>query len=372
MAVRILILGSTGSIGTQTLEVLTALNQSDVGPYEVVGLSSNHNQVLLQQQSSEWGNPPTCLVQDDPQALEAFVKTIEADLTVVAVTGVHGVFATLAAIEAGHDIALANKETLVMAGEHVMQHAKALGVTIWPIDSEHAALFELLNTVDVNDVDELVLTCSGGTFRERNRSELVGVTAAEALQHPTWNMGAKITIDSATLMNKGFEIIEAHHLFGWPAEKITVRYHPQSIVHGLLKMKDGSWRAQASLPSMKGPIRQALTQFKQQEESSLLEAFPSEEAWQNIERFGQKLSFGTIDEAVFRGMKLCRKALALGGMAPAILTLENDQAVAKFLKGEIAFLEIYDRLEAALANPLFQDFSIHALRAMIEKASTNR
>ncbi|KKT19215.1 MAG: 1-deoxy-D-xylulose 5-phosphate reductoisomerase [Candidatus Peregrinibacteria bacterium GW2011_GWA2_43_8] len=309
---RIIILGSTGSIGRQVLEVV-AKNKTE---FKVIGISGYKNTKLLKEQASKFH------VQKIADTDTAIIKIAaqKCDLVVNAISGLAGLAPTLAAIRAGKNLAVANKESLVAQGAKIMSLAKKHAVRIIPIDSEHSAISQCLVGRDVKSVKRIILTCSGGPFLGRTKKELAHATVASALNHPTWEMGKKITIDSATLMNKGFEIIEAHHLFGIPYEKIAVLIHPQSIVHGMVEFLDGSLVLQASAPDMRIPIAYALgarwtTQFKQ---------------------LGT-LTFGEVDHLTFEGIKIAVKYRTQGEK----LVRVNDSAVEKFLRGEIKFLEIY-------------------------------
>jgi len=323
---KIIILGSTGSIGTQALDVVREHPER----FEVVAMSANNNAALLAQQALEFPGAETVCAFNDPAPLIDLVTRVEANMVLVAVTGAAGLEPTLAAIRAGKDIALANKEALVMAGQEVMAAVKEHGVDLIPVDSEHSAIFQCLQGVKTDEVEKIILTCSGGALYGKSHEELAHVTAKDALKHPTWSMGNKITIDSATLVNKGFEVVEAHHLFGLSYDQIEVRVHPQSIVHGLVQLKDGNTIAHLSPPSMKLPIQYALTYPER-----VPSAHPRANLWDTT------LTFEKPDHQRFPGIELVRKHASIN---PRRLVEENDRAVEDFLKGEISFLEIYDRL----------------------------
>lgn len=342
-AKRLIILGSTGSIGTQALEV--ARRHRDM--FRVVALAANSRLDLLARQISEF--KPRLVSVGRGQSNGDFVcaakrkgaRLIEdglvqvagmpgADMVVNALVGAAGLMPTMAAIEAGHDVALANKETLVAGGELVMNAARRRKVRILPIDSEHAALHQCLDGRDPATVRRLILTASGGPFRGHPWEKLGSVTARHALRHPTWRMGPKITVDSATLMNKGLEVLEARHLFSVPLERIEVVVHPESIIHSMVEFIDGSILAQLSDPDMRLPIQYALTW--PQRTISLVNPL-------NLERVG-KLTFHRPDTSTFRCLDLAYMAGRLGGVMPAAMNAANEVAVQAFLEGCLGFLEI--------------------------------
>jgi len=326
---RIIILGSTGSIGTQTLEVVAA--ERDY--FEVVGLSANTNESLLQHQKVECGAPAIFLAERETQTLAQWIEGREADLVVVAIAGVEAVAPTLAALRSGKDVALANKECLVMAGQEIMEEAQKQKRQIIPIDSEHSALFQCLQKVNREEVEKIILTCSGGPFWGKTREQLERVTVAEALRHPTWNMGPKITIDSATLINKGLEVIEAHHLFGFDYDRIEVRVHPQSLVHGMVQLKDGNTLMHLAPPSMKIPIHYALHYPHR------VDLPYSSLQLKNESLLDRKLEFFAPDVKTFEGLTLAYEVGRKGGNVPAKFVHANEAAVQDFLSGKIGFLE---------------------------------
>ena len=348
------ILGSTGSIGTQALDVVRA----QPGHFRVEVLTAGRNADLLIEQALEF-KPNAVAIADESQgqkvrdalwehdikayagqdAIAQLVEMEGIDIVLTALVGFAGLRPTVNAIAAGKHIALANKETLVVAGDIVMSAAKAKGVDILPVDSEHSAIFQCLAGEFHNPIEKLILTASGGPFRGRNREALAGVTKAQALKHPNWDMGAKITIDSASLMNKGLEVIEARWLFDVQAADIEVVVHPQSIVHSCVQFEDGSIKAQLGLPDMKLPIQYALGYPKR-----LQNDFPrfSFAAYPN-------LTFEAPDTATFRNLQLAYDALNAGGSAPCVLNAANEVAVAAFLKDEVGFLEMSDVLDHALS-----------------------
>jgi 1-deoxy-D-xylulose-5-phosphate reductoisomerase len=345
MKKRIAILGSTGSIGTQTLEVI----RKNPGHFEVVALTANNNGSLLAAQSRIYrpqivviGNEDKYQVlkeslQDLPirvmagtRAIEEVVQMENVDMVVTAMVGYSGLIPTLKAIEAGKQIALANKETLVVAGELIMSLAKEKKVNILPVDSEHSAVFQCLVGENHNLPEKIMLTCSGGPFRGFPKEKLLSVTPKDALAHPNWDMGAKITIDSATLMNKGFEMIEAHWLFGLSPENIEVVVHPQSIIHSMVQFRDGSVKAQLGLPDMRLPILYAL-------------GYP-ERLQSDFPRFNflkyPNLTFEAPDVKNFRNLALAFEAMNIGGNMPCILNAANEIVVGAFLEQKIGFMSI--------------------------------
>jgi len=349
----IAILGSTGSIGTQALEVVREQGQA----LHVEVLSAQSNADLLVQQSlefkpnavvigdtSKWKQVNDALfdagvkVYSGAEALEQVVEADGIDMILTAMVGSAGLKPTLRAIDAGKHIALANKETLVMAGELVMNAARKKGVDIHPVDSEHSAIYQCLAGEFHNPIERVILTASGGPFRGRSVESLVGVTKADALKHPNWDMGAKITIDSASLMNKGLEVIEAKWLFDVDTNQIDVVVHPQSIVHSCVQFEDGSIKAQLGLPDMKLPIQYALTYPRRLQN--------------DFSRFNfmdhPSLTFEKPDIETFRNLGLAFTALKEGGNAPAILNAANEVAVSRFLKDDIKFLDLPDVVEHAL------------------------
>jgi 1-deoxy-D-xylulose-5-phosphate reductoisomerase len=340
---KISILGSTGSIGTQTLDVVR-----NIEGFEVKALSTNKNIDLLEKQIEEF-HPKKVAVMDEEKAyelkkrigskieilkgLEGLIEIAvmdEIDTLVTSVVGVIGLIPTYKAIQNKKNIALANKETLVTAGKIIMEEAKKNNVSIYPVDSEHSAIFQCLQGNPLNPVSRLILTASGGPFRSKSLKELENVTVKEALKHPNWEMGAKITIDSATMMNKGLEVIEARWLFDVELNKIEVLIHPQSIIHSMVEFEDGSIIAQMGEPDMRLPIQYALTYPKRVKNN-----------WPKV-NFAERnlLSFENPDLSVFKCLQLAYDALKIGGSMPAVLNAANEVAVDKFLKKEIAFLDI--------------------------------
>jgi 1-deoxy-D-xylulose-5-phosphate reductoisomerase len=347
------ILGSTGSIGTNVLRVVDAFP----GRFEVVGLAAGGNVEVLAAQVSRH-RPKVVSVADDG-ALERLSHLVDlsglravvgrdgmvevatredARMVVASAVGAVGLVPTYRALEAGKDVALANKETLVMAGELMLARARETGARLLPIDSEHCALHECLDGRRPDDVRRLILTASGGPFRERPRESLDRVTREEALAHPTWRMGPKITIDSATLMNKGLEVIEARWLFGVPAAKIDVLVHPQSIVHSMVELVDGTVLAQLGVTDMRMPIQYALSYPEKWEA-----AIPGLDF-----KDAMRLDFAPPDRAKFPCLSLAYRALEQGGTAPAALNAANEEAVAAFLDGKVPFPAIAASIEAVL------------------------
>ena len=355
---RIAILGSTGSIGTQTLEVV----REQPAHFQVELLTAGKNADLLIAQAKEF-KPNAVVIGDESRyaevrdalfplgvkvfagaaALEQAVQMDCIDMVLTAMMGYSGMRPTLAAIDAGKAIALANKETLVVAGELVTKRAQAKAVNIYPVDSEHSAIFQCMAGEWDNPMEKIVLTASGGPFRGKSRAELATVTKGQALKHPNWAMGAKITIDSASLMNKGLECIEAKWLFNLNPEQIEVVVHPQSIIHSMVQFRDGSMKAQLGLPDMKLPIQYAL-------------AWPQRLAtdWPRLD-FTQypSLTFEPPDLEAFPNLGLALEAMKRGGNAPCVLNAANEVAVEAFLQERIGFYEMSDMVADRLAKATF-------------------
>lgn len=349
---KISILGSTGSIGTQTLEVVEILEN-----IKVMAITGNSNVKLLEEQARKF-QPELIAVMDEKNAeilkeklsdlnirvVSGMNGLVEAatyegvDTVVTSVVGNVGLKPTFEAIRAGKNIALANKETLVSAGQLVMDLAKKHNINIYPVDSEHSAIFQSLQGNEGNKIERILLTASGGPFRGKNREELLHVTAADALKHPNWSMGNKITIDSATLMNKGLEVMEAKWLFGVDVDQIEVLVHPQSIVHSAVEYEDGAIVAQLGEPDMRVPIQYALTYPKR-----IKNPFPRVDFTQR-----NNLTFDKPDMETFKCLSLAYRALKTGGTLPAVLNGANEVAVARFLKGEIGFLDIPELIEQTM------------------------
>jgi 1-deoxy-D-xylulose-5-phosphate reductoisomerase len=343
---RVAVLGATGSIGRQTMDVI----REHPGHLKVVGMTANRSAASLQRAAEEFGVEKIALMHEGaakeagiPGGMAAIVDIAtmaEADIVVVAVAGVIGLLPTLAAINAGKDIALASKEVLVAAGEIVMPLVAQKGVTLKPIDSEHSALFQCLQGAKGDQIKSLILTASGGPFRGKKRAELEKITSEQALQHPTWNMGGKITVDSATLMNKGLEVIEAHWLFGVSVDQVEVVVHPQSIVHSLVKFKDGSVLAQMGWPNMRLPIQYAL--LHPERVSNRLKD------WDPIK--SPTLTFEDADPETFRCLALAYDSARKGKTVPCALNAANEEAANAFLVGKCGFLEIADVVEKVIAR----------------------
>jgi 1-deoxy-D-xylulose-5-phosphate reductoisomerase len=352
---QIAILGSTGSIGTQALEVID--QHPDL--LEVSVLTAHNNADLLIQQAKKYQPNAVVICNEQkyayvkealadelikvyagPQAVEQIVQTDEIDVVLTAMVGFAGLRSTVKAIEAGKTIALANKETLVVAGEIITRLAKENRVHIIPVDSEHSAIFQCLTGERYSGIEKIILTASGGPFRGYDRDKLSRVTKKDALKHPNWDMGQKITIDSASLMNKGLEVIEAKWLFGLNADQIEVVVHPQSIIHSMVEFKDGSIKAQMGLPDMRLPIQYALT-------------FP-ERLSNDFPRFSladcKNLTFEQPDTETFRNLVLAFEAMAAGGNRPCVLNAANEIAVEAFLQEKISFLQMSDIIEKTLHN----------------------
>ena len=355
---HIAILGSTGSIGTQALEVINAHRDK----FEVEVLTAGNNADLLIQQAQAFKPNVVVIGNDDlydkvfnaldsldikvyagAKALCSVVQMESVHMVLTALVGYAGLKPTIAAIEAGKHIALANKETLVVAGDLITRLAQEKAVNIYPVDSEHSAIFQCLVGEFHNPIEKIILTASGGPFRGKTREELANVTKAQALKHPNWEMGAKITIDSASLMNKGLEVIEAKWLFGLRHDQIEVIVHPQSIIHSLVQFEDGSMKAQMGLPDMKLPIQYAL-------------GYP-ERLKSDFPRFNfldyPELTFEQPDTKTFRNLQLAFDAMNKGGNIPCILNAANEVAVEKFLNDEIGFLEMSDLIAECMQKVSF-------------------
>lgn len=349
---NIAVLGSTGSIGTQTLDVVRANPEL----FHISVLAANASDVLLEKQVREF-SPEIAVLSDEAAAArlragyvgptkilggrQAFIEAAAypaVDIVVTSMMGFAGLEPTMAALEAKKDIALANKETLVVAGELVMRRAREQGVKILPVDSEHCALFQCLQGERRETMEKLLLTCSGGPFRGRKREELQSVTIRDCLNHPTWSMGKKITVDSATLVNKGLEVIEARWLYDASYDEIQVVVHPQSIVHSMVQFRDGAVMAQLGSTDMKLPIQYALTYPSRQASK-----FQRLDFWQM-----QALTFEKPDTDTFRGLALAYEAGRMGGTMPCIMNAANEAAVAAFLEGKAGFLDIYDVIEGTM------------------------
>ncbi|WP_286081090.1 1-deoxy-D-xylulose-5-phosphate reductoisomerase [Parablautia intestinalis] len=349
---KIGILGSTGSIGTQTLDIVR--NNKDL---QVVALAAGRNVQMLEEQIREF-SPAIAVLWEEKAAQEIRVRVAdtntkiscgmeglleiavmeEMDVLVTAVVGMIGIKPTIAAIEGGKIIALANKETLVTAGHLIMPLAAKKKVPIFPVDSEHSAIFQSMHGENRERISKILLTASGGPFRGRSREELKKVTIEDALNHPNWSMGKKITVDSATLVNKGLEVIEAKWLFGVEPEKIQVVVHPQSIIHSMVEYVDGGIMAQLGMPDMKLPIQYALF-------------YPDRRPME-----GKRVDFYTLssltfekpDTETFKGLAMAYDAIRLGGSMPTVYNAANERAVSLFLDGKLQFLEIYDLIQGAM------------------------
>ena len=353
------ILGSTGSIGTQTLSVV-----KEHGDIKVAALSCGRNIDLLEKQIRQF-HPRLVSVADEAAAKDlrtriadletevlygmdglcAVATAEEAEIVVTAVVGMLGIRPTIAAMEAGKDIALANKETLVCAGHIIMPLAKEKGVSILPVDSEHSAIFQSLQGNEGNEIERILLTASGGPFRGKSLDELEKVTVKDALAHPNWSMGKKITIDSATMVNKGLEVMEACHLFGVGLSQVEVVVHPQSIIHSAVEYEDGSVIAQLGLPDMRLPIQYALYYPKRRPLSG-----------ERLDLFSiGTLTFERPDHEVFYGLALARDAFEAGGNVPTVFNAANEKAVALFLDEKISFLTILDIITGAMQEIRYID-----------------
>jgi 1-deoxy-D-xylulose-5-phosphate reductoisomerase len=346
------VLGATGSIGVQALEVIAAnpglevcalSAHRDAGGLAAAARRSGARHVALSDPDAAaraGGELGGAAVHAGPEGVEELIAASGPDMVLNAIVGAAGLRATLAAFAAGADVALANKESLVAGGELVLAAQRAAGRRLLPVDSEHSALAQCLEGAAPGSVTGLVVTASGGPFRGRRRDELAAVTPADALAHPTWSMGPKITIDSATLMNKGLEVIEAYHLFAVPYDAIEVVVHPQSIVHGMVRFRDGALLAHAGAPDMRVPISWALTHPARDATS-----VPPLDLTRAL-----SLEFEPVDTATFRCLALAREAGTAGGTAPCVLNAANEVAVGAFLDERIGFLDIAAVVEEALAR----------------------
>ena len=356
---QLAILGSTGSIGTQALEVVS----EHPDRFEVYALTANNQVDLLINQARKF-MPEVVVIANEqkyPELKEALedlpikvragsdaitqvVQCSPIDMVLTAMVGYAGLQPTIAAIKAGKAIALANKETLVVAGELVMSLALENRVPILPVDSEHSAVFQCLNGAGDNRIEKILLTASGGPFRTKTLEELASVTKAQALKHPNWHMGAKITIDSASMMNKGFEMIEAKWLFGVAPEQIQIVVHPQSVIHSMVQFEDGAVMAQLGIPDMKLPIAYAF---------SYPERMKSPDARLDFNKYSS-LTFEEPDMERFRNLAYAFEAVRKGGNMPCILNAANEEVVAAFLQDRIGFLQMSDVIEETMAKATFQ------------------
>ena len=382
-AIRIAVLGSTGSVGRQTMQVAESLPQR----VRVVGLAAGRNTELLNEQIRRFHPSVVSVSHQDVQSaiehpevlvgeagLVALATHPDVDLVVVATSGKAGLAPTLAALRAGKDVALANKEVLVMAGELVMAEAKAHGKVIRPVDSEHSALWQCMQGEAPASIANLILTASGGPFREWDWQRLANATVADALKHPNWNMGKKITVDSATLMNKGFEVIEAHWLFDIPYEQIQVAIHPQSVVHSMVEFRDGSIKAQLGSPDMRLPIQYAILYPER------LTGRVTRLDWRQL----RNLTFEEPDGHRFPCLMLAQQAGWSGATYPAVLSAADEVAVEAFLDDKMTFLHIAEVVDEvlnahhAVSRPTMDDiiaaddWARRTARALIEKRNGNR
>ena len=337
---NVFVLGSTGSVGKQTMDVLRRYNED----FQVFGIAARSNVEEISNQIKEFKPKVVCMESGTEELSSSFpevqfysgeegllnlVKREEVDIVVISSSGTSAFAPLIESIKAKKKILIANKESIIIAGDTINKYLKEYGGELIPLDSEHSAIFECLKGENKNEVENLILTCSGGPFRERTKEELISVTKEEAINHPVWKMGSKITIDSATLMNKGLEVIEAHHLFQFPIEKIKVVVHPECIIHSMIEFKDGSIKALLSAPDMKAPIQSAL--------------FHPQRAPQSFKKTElNNLSFFSPDMEKFPSLKIAYDAGKRGGSAPAALVFADEVVVEKFLNDEISFFEIAD------------------------------
>jgi 1-deoxy-D-xylulose-5-phosphate reductoisomerase len=372
---RVIVLGSTGSIGVQALQVVAS--SADL---TIVGLSCDRNVPLLLEQAVSLGVThvavadetaaetisaalyPELNLRSGSDGAARLVREVEADLVLNGIVGFAGLESTIAALENDRPLALANKESLVCAGSLVTAIAARRSVRIVPVDSEHSALHQLITSADRENVDSVVITSSGGPFREKRRDQLTGVTRAEALAHPTWSMGEKISVDSATLMNKGLEVIEAHHLFGFDYARIEVVVHPQSLVHALVRLIDGSLLAHLGPADMRVPIAYALQYPKR----ASLDVRPLEFSG------GLSLEFSAPDEDTFPAIRMAREAGVRGDVATCALNAANEVAVNAFLEGALPFLGIYDVVEEVLGQSAGGELGTYAEAVVVDQWARDR
>ncbi|MBP3754397.1 MAG: 1-deoxy-D-xylulose-5-phosphate reductoisomerase [Lachnospiraceae bacterium] len=375
---RVSVLGSTGSIGTQTLEVA----RQNPDKIKITALAAAKNVDLMEKQIREF--MPEIAVMDDENAAKDLKDRIKdlssvkvltgmegsmemasdpcSDIIVTAIVGMIGIRPTIAAIEAGKDIALANKETLVCAGHIIMPLAKEKGIKILPVDSEHSAIFQSLQGSPADRIEKIILTCSGGPFRGMTRDELATKTPEDALKHPNWNMGRKITIDSASLVNKGLEVMEAAWLFGVGHERVCVTVHPQSVLHSAVEFKDGAVIGQMGTPDMKLPINYALF---------YPDRMPMKSEKLDLFKVGS-MTFEKPDTDTFRGLALAYEAANIGGTMPTVFNAANEEAVARFLDHKIGFLDIYDEIEKAMrAHKVISDPTVSQILDAEKEAREN-
>ena len=349
MVKKVIILGSTGSIGKSTLDVI----RKNRDFFKVIALSCNKNVNLLVKQANEFKPEAIAVLKnvDDKSKLNnispkvykgedgllMMIGDLKADIVVNGISGASGLLPSLVAIESGKNLALANKETIVMAGSIILSKAEEKGVEIIPVDSEHSALFQLLQLIKPDRVGELIITASGGPFLSLSKDQLSKVTPGDALKHPTWNMGKKITIDSATMGNKGLEVIEAHYLFNMPVSKIKVVIHPQSLIHSLVQTVDGCLMAQISKPDMRMPIHYALF---------FPETYPAD--FSRLDLAGKQMTFLPVDQNKYEMLKLAYSAASEGNVLPIVYNASNEIAVDAFLKKRISFVKIPEIVEYTL------------------------
>ncbi|MBN2497949.1 MAG: 1-deoxy-D-xylulose-5-phosphate reductoisomerase [Deltaproteobacteria bacterium] len=370
----VIVLGATGSVGRQSLEVLAAYPQR----FRLVGLAAHRRADRMAELIERYeagtavmsdleaagelealvGSRSRVTIEAGEEAIDALVRRDDVDVVIAAIVGRAGLESTFAAVEAGKRIALANKESLVMAGELLVPLARECGARFQPVDSEHAAAVQLLRGIDPAMLSRLILTASGGPFRGRSRDELAAVTVQDALDHPNWRMGEKISIDSATMMNKAFEVIEAHWLFGLPPDRISVLLHPESLVHALVELRDGSVLAQMGPADMRVAIGQALG-GGELDLTECLQGFGQ----LDLARVGH-LSFQPADEASFPALRIGRQALETGMGAPAVLSVADEILVGAFLDGRIGFLSIADGLEAVMQR--YRPSPVRSLEDVLE------
>lgn len=371
---KILILGSTGSIGTTALELI----RNDRDKFKVVGISGNKNLALLEKQIEEFEPENICIgdkknfeylqskyinkkIYFGDEGLKNLAKETDYDIILTAVSGAIGIDATVEAIKREKIIALANKETMVAAGSYINELLKKYKAKIIPVDSEHSAIFQAINGNRKEDIKRLIITASGGTFRGKKREDLISVTAEQALKHPNWSMGKKITVDSSTLVNKGLEVIEAHELFNLPYDKISVVVHPQSIIHSMVEYRDGSIIAQMGVPSMKTPILYALNYPERYENESIsfLDFYKN-----------KSLTFEEPDRETFKAIDMAYEVGKKGQSFPIVFNAANEVAVDLFLNGKIKFLDIYSIIEEEIKNHRAIDIEVDNALELIKQVDS--
>ena len=355
---RVAILGSTGSIGSQALDVIAG----NPGRFEVAALAAGKQTAKLEQQARDFAVGIAVSAADGPDGLMRVATESRADIVLAATDGFVSFDAVFAAVGRGIDVAVANKELIVAAGELLTHAARKSGSKLLPVDSEHSAIFQCLTGEDPASVQSIILTASGGPFRQKTAQEMQDASVEAALAHPTWRMGVKNTVDSATMMNKGLEVIEASRLFGVPGERLQILVHPQSIAHGLVLFADGSVKIQAAAPDMRIPIGYALAYPDRLALPHAAPADPLVAAGAHPEAASLRYDFERVDPVRFPCVRLAYQALAAGGTVPAVLSAANEVAVAAFVQGEIRFGSIAGVIERVMTNAPAEELSLEGVR----------